>query len=242
MLDPRPSDSAPSGRTASSGFLQEPTASMPIRKPGTSGFSRLTPVSRMRTFLSSTAFPSSTAVSPGCGHPQSFPQAFERALDFRKSRRLQGKASPCVFNAVRFLLSGSVLRCDSVLLARYCIFSAHTSCEGGQGRETASSISPLALRHCGGRLAERNRSVYTPLPAMSGLDAPCRRFLASATARSRPDRPRLRLACSRPRQCCCLCGWRTRSFRITPRFGIETGIYSYYGHSVKSFDGMADFQ
>ena len=39
----------------------------------------------------------------------------------------------------------------------------------------------------------------TPLPAMSALDAPCRRCLVSATARSRPDLPRLRLACSRPR-------------------------------------------
>ena len=33
--------------------------------------------------------------SPGCWHPQSFPQASEQALDFMKSRRLQGKASPC---------------------------------------------------------------------------------------------------------------------------------------------------
>ena len=32
------------------------------------------------------------------------------------------------------------------------------------------------------------------------------------------------------------------AFRIVPRFGIETGIYSYSGHSVKNFDGMADFQ
>ena len=134
------------------------------------GFSRLTSVSRMRTSLSLTAFPSFTAVSPGWMPSLAAQAAGIRSLFLKPSSRLStsGKAVGCkVFHTVRFLLSGSVLRWRSGI---------------------ADADSPSGIAPCS-----------TPLPAMSGLDAPCRRFLASATARSRPDLPRLRLACSRPR-------------------------------------------
>ena len=175
MLDPRPSASAPSGQTASSDFLQEPTASRPVRKPGTYGFSRLTSVSRMRTSLSLTAFPSSTAVSPGWMPSLAAQAAGIRSLFLKPSSRLStsGKAVGC---KVRLRL-----------VFPYCPLSPLRKC------------APLALRHCGRRLAERIAPCSTPLLAMSDQDAPFRRFLPSATARSRPDMPQLRLACSRPR-------------------------------------------
>lgn len=154
-----------------------------------------------------------------------------------------------MFNTVRFLLSGRVLRFDFVLLAQYCIFAAHTSCEGGQKRETVSAIPPPPLRHCRHRLAERNRSVGTPLPVVSGLDAPCRRFLPSATARSRPDLPRLRLACSRPWQT--VCHVSRRATQTAPAaepmkepYAMASDVAYIHIQSIPSkvFDGMADFQ
>lgn len=192
-----------------------------------------------------------------------------RSLFLKPSSRLatSGKAVGCkvrlrlVFHTVRFLLSGSVLRCDSVLLAQYCIFSAHTPCAGGQGRETASSISPLALRHCGCRLAERNRSVFHSAPCNVGPGCSVQ-TLPYVTDCAKPARP----AAATP---CLLAPVADCMPRLTPRHTDSPGrqacivaymvvlhimqchlvhwphierIYSYCVHSVKTFDGMADFQ
>ena len=154
MLDPRPSDSAPSWRTASSGFLQEPTASRPIRKPGASGFSRLTSVSRMRTSLSLTAFPSSAAVSPGW-----MPSLAAQAAGIR---------SPFLKPSNRLSTSGKAVGCKVRLrlVFPYYPLSPLRKC------------APLALRHCGRRLAERNRSVFHSAscnvgPGCSAQTLPC---------------------------------------------------------------------
>lgn len=137
--------------------------------------------------------------SPGCGHPQSFPQAFERALDFRKSHRLQGKASPC-FSILSAFSSPEVCSAAIPCCCRSTASSLHTHPPWAY---RDARLHPPFLRWRYG-IADadspsRLAPCPTPLPAMSGLDALCRRFLVSATARSRPDLPRLRLACSRPR-------------------------------------------
>lgn len=51
MLDPHLSDSTLLGQTALSGLLQESTVFRPIKKPGTSGFSRLSYTSKIRLRL-----------------------------------------------------------------------------------------------------------------------------------------------------------------------------------------------
>lgn len=212
MLGPNPFDSAPSGRTASSGFLQEPTASRPVRKLGTSGFSRLTSVSRMRTSLSLTAFPSSTAVSPGWTPSLAAPAAGIRSLFLKPSSKLStsGKA---VGRKVRLRLVPSILSafsspevCSAAIPC--CWRSTASSLRTHPARaDRDARLHPPFLRWRSGIADADSQSgiapCSTPLTAMSGLDAPCRRFLASATARSRPDLPRLRLACSRPGQTVC---------------------------------------
>ena len=108
------------------------------------GFSRLTSVSRMRTSLSLTAFPSFTAVSPGWMPSLAAQAAGIRSLFLKPSSRLStsGKAVGC---KVRLRL---VFPCCPLSPLRKC--------------------APLALRHCGRRLAERNRSVSHSAPCNVG--------------------------------------------------------------------------
>ncbi len=269
MLDPRPSDSAPSGRTASSGFLQGPTASRPVRKPGTSGFSRLTSVSRMGTSLSLTAFPSSTAVSPGWMPSLAAQAAGIRSLFLKPSSKLSPsrKAVGCKVRLrlalpycplpplrkcapLRFRAAGAVphLLCAHILRGRTgtrdCIlhFSAGAPALRTQTRRAESLRVPLRSLQCRAWMLRTDASLRQRLreagPTCRGSALPARArgclYATSCAASYRQPRP--------PSSCCCLRGWRTRLFRMVSRFGIETGIYSYSGHSVKSFDGMADFQ
>lgn len=133
-----------------------------------------------------------------------------------------------------------------------------------RGRAGNARLHPPFLR-CRSGIADADSQsgiapCPTPLHVMSGLDAPCRRFLTSPTARSRPDLPRLRLACSRPWQTVCHVSRRAtqtapaaepmkeyaqlhcHSFGVIIHSDIQSGTCSYTGHSVKIFDGMADFQ
>ena len=198
MLDPRPSASAPSGQTASSDFLQEPTASRPVRKPGTYGFSRLTSVSRMRTSLSLTAFPSSTAVSPGWMPSLAAQDAGIRSLFLKPSSRLStsGKAVGC---KVRLRL-----------VFPYCPLSPLRKC------------APLALRHCGRRLAERNRSVFHSAPCNVGPGCSVQ-TLPCVSDCAKPARPAAAPPCLLAPEVDCMLRLEVKFLHLLPEFSGQIG-------------------
>ncbi len=155
--------------------------------------------------------------------------AGSRSLSLKPSSKLStsGKAVGCKVR-LRLVLSYcplSPLRKCAPLRFRaaeqYCIFSAHTSSEGGQGRETASSISPLALRHCGRRLAERNRSVFHSAPCNVGPGCSVQ-TLPYVTDCAKPARP----AAASP---CLLAPVADCMPRLAPRHTDSPGRRAYEG-------------
>ena len=209
MLAPRPSGSAPSGRTASSGFLQEPTASRPVRKPGASGSSRLTSVSRRRTSLSLTAFPSSTAVSPGWMPSLAAQAAGIRSLFLKPSSRLSnsGKAVGC---KVRLRL-----------VFPYCPLSPLRKC------------APLALRHCGRRLAERNRSVFHSAPCNVGPGCSVQ-TLPCVSDCAKPARPAAAPPCLLAPEVECMPRLEVKFLHLLPEFSCQIVPAVFLEPSVES--------
>lgn len=173
------------------------------------GFSRLTSVSRMRTSLSLTAFPSFTAVSPGWMPSLAAQAAGIRSLFLKPSSRLStsGKAVGC---KVRLRL---VFPCCPLSPLRKC--------------------APLALRHCGRRLAERNRSVSHSAPCNVGPGCSVQ-TLPCVCDCAKPARPAAAPPCLLAPEVDCMPRLEVKIIHILLEFSGQIGLAIFPETSVES--------
>lgn len=188
MLDSHLFDSAQSGRLATMGRLQGLTASKSVSLPGLlassatfNRFARNQSINRSSEARIKTKSPNQVASlsRTAAGLLRAFLHAVGKPPASRKPLRRLGKAPP--FN--------------------HCCPLAPSLSRGkasSQRRAARNARLSQSVFRCTPHRQPQTRRMeslrYTPLSVLSGLGAPCRRFLASATARSRPDLPRLRSA------------------------------------------------